>query len=86
MSAGLVRTTTYFDENLFRFAKKQAFDEGVPFYAFINNQLGKVLNVKVLYDGGAKVKKPFKLEDVFGPPMRLGLKNQNLTRADYYDE
>ncbi len=86
MSAGLVRTTTYFDQNIFNLAKRQALEKGVSFYEFINSQLAKAMNVKTYSDSHPKMKKPFKLEDVFGPPLKLHLKKHRLTRADYYDE
>lgn len=84
MSAGLVRTTTYFDENLLMYAKKLAVDEQKSLYKFLNEKLGEALGIRPLV-GVGKFPGTIKLEKVFGPPFNLGLKKKKFVRADYYE-
>lgn len=84
MSAGLVRTTTYFDESLLTQAKRLALDQQKSLYKVLNEKLGEALGIKPLA-GMGKFPRTINLEEVFGPPFNLGLKKKKFVRADYYE-
>lgn len=84
MSTGLVRTTTYFDENLLAYAKKMAIDEGKSLYEVLNEKLSKAFGLTVVKAKTTSTKK-LSYEELFGPPFKSGLLKKHLTRADYYE-
>ncbi len=82
MPVNYVRTTTYFEPTLLNIARKQAIDEEMSFYEYLNQKLREaILNIKPMPIISGR--KPT-YEELFGAPLGGKLKKQNLTRADYY--
>ena len=52
---------------------------------FLNEKLSKALGLATIKTKTATPLKKLNLEELFGPPFSLGLKNKHLTRADYYE-
>ena len=83
MTNNLIRTTTYFDLDILMTLKRQAVDERRPFYAVMNDALGK--KVQGATQHALKVtQKKWRYEDVFGT-FDLSLRKKKLTRADFYE-
>ncbi len=81
----LIRTTTYFDPDLYQIARKQAISEGKKFYEFVNDKLAAGMGFKFSPLKKTALKTKIDLDELFGPPFSMGLGKKKLTRADYYE-
>lgn len=84
MTKDLVRTTTYFDPTLLNFLKKLAIDQEKSFYEVLNESLKETLGLKTPRKLPTKTGS-LRYEEIFGPPLNLGLKKKKITRADAYE-
>lgn len=79
----LIRSTTYYYDDLLEMAKRRALSEKRNLYEIFNEALRYYLHSEPNQVRAGN--KPIVLEDLIGKPHNLGLKKKKLTRKDYYD-
>lgn len=84
MTGNLVRTTTYFDEDLLNLAKTTAVNARTPFYKVLNQKLSEGFKLAGNEAKGNLTKSKFKFEDVF-TVVNMGLGKKKVKRSWAYE-